>query len=309
MADLTPAASRLAARQHGVVTVTQLVEAGVSRHTIRRLERTGVLVATRKSVRRLASAPTSLEQRCAELCLAHPTTFVTGATAGTLMGLRKMAKRSPIVLSSRHPLHIEHPGVRVRRSTKVCDSDVVRRPDGIVVASPARLAFDLAASMRGRDHRSVVDQMIHEHGVTVEELVRIGTRLYHATRPGSDRFVQSVMAVSACPAESDAELVVAEALRSRGVPVETNVEWLDLPNGRRARLDLSVSAVRWGVEIDVHPSHLGLVGSTSDKQRDRQAKMVGWSIDRVTALDLVDLETTADELAALYRLRRDESAA
>ncbi len=86
MADLTPQALRRARRQHGAITIKQLVDAGVSRNTIRRLDARGVLVGDRKSVRRLASAEQTLEQRCAELCLAHPSTFVTGPTAGMLPG-------------------------------------------------------------------------------------------------------------------------------------------------------------------------------------------------------------------------------
>lgn len=262
-----------------------------------------------KSVLKLASAPTSLEQRCVEFCLAHANVFVTGPTAGVLLGLRKMPRRSALHMSSRHQLHVEHPGVTVRRSTRVSPADTVTRSDGIVIASLPRLAFDLAANLRDHDHRSVVDQLIHEHGVSVPELVAIGSRLYHPTRPGSDRFASTLMSLGANPVESDAELRVAEALWARDVPVATNTRWLDLPNGRRARLDLSVDDARWGVEVDVHPSHLGLIGSTNDKRRDRQAKLIDWQIERVTGLDLVDLDATADELRALYNLRLDRLAA
>jgi DNA-binding transcriptional MerR regulator len=309
MADLTTAAMRVAARQHGVITIEQLTKAGVSRHTVRRLEKSGVLLAERKSVRRLGSSARTLEQRCVELCAAHRNVFVTGVTAGKLIGLRKMPRNAPIILSGAHPLHFEHVGVRYRRSTKVNGSDMLRRPDGLVLARLPRLAFDLAASLQDLAHRSIVDQLIHEHSVSVEELVAIGSRLYHPTRPGSDRFVKTVMAVSDCPAESDAEFVVADALRSRGVPIEANRQWLELPNGRRARLDLAIPDLRWGIEVDVHPHHLGLIGSTNDKQRDRQAKLLGWSIDRVTGLDLADLDRTIDELVAIFTVRRRELAA
>jgi hypothetical protein len=309
MADLTTAAMRVAARQHGVITIEQLTKAGVSRHTVRRLEKSGVLLAERKSVRRLGSSARTLEQRCVELCAAHKNVFVTGPTAGKILGLRKMPRTASITLSGAHPLHFEHVGVHYRRSTKVGPADMLRRPDGLVIARLPRLAFDLGACLQDASHRSVVDQLIHEHAVSVEELVAIGSRLYHPSRPGSDRFVKTVMALSNCPAESDAELVVADALRARGVPVEANQQWLDLPNGRRARLDLAIPDLRWGIEIDVHPHHLGLAGSTNDKRRDRQAKLLGWSIDRVTGLDLADLDRTIDELVAIFKVRRRDFAA
>ncbi len=309
MADLPRKVSALAARQHGVVTIRQLTKAGVSRHTIRRLERHGVLDSGYKSVRRLTSAKRTLEQRCVELSLAHPQAYITGVTAGMLYGLRKMPKRSPIVLGSPHALHVRHKGVTVRRTTKIDRADIIERADRIRIASLPRLAFDLSANLRDHDHRSVVDQLIHEHGVSVVELIALGSRLYHPTRPGSDRFLTTMLAVTDMPAESDAEHRVAEALIGRGVPIETNTQWLDLPNGGRARLDLAVPAIKWGVEIDVHPSHLGVIGSTSDKRRDRQAAMLGWTITRVTGLDFTDFPAMIDELLAVHSARvRDHAA-
>jgi hypothetical protein len=103
--------------------------------------------------------------------------------------------------------------------------------------------------------------------------------------------------------ESHPELRVARALLARGVPIETQAVTLRLPNGRLARLDLSVTDVRWGVEVDVHPDRLLLEGTTRDKRRDRQAGLIGWKIERVTAVDLQALDEVADELAELYRLR------
>ncbi|CAB5024207.1 unannotated protein [freshwater metagenome] len=61
--------------------------------------------------------------------------------------------------------------------------------------------------------------------------------------------------------------------------------------------------VRWGVEIDIHPDHLLLDGTTRDKRRDRQCHLIGWQIERVTELDLLDLEAICDELAQLYHVR------
>ena len=97
------------------------------------------------------------------------------------------------------------------------------------------------------------------------ELAATAQRLCHPSRQGSRCFIESISLVTDTPAESDAELTLATALLERDVPIETNVQWLDLPNGRWARLDLAVPAIRWDIEVDVHPSHLEIVGSSSDK--------------------------------------------
>ncbi len=78
---------------------------------------------------------------------------------------------------------------------------------------------------------------------------------------------------------------------------------LQLPNGRSLTVDLAVPAVRWGVEVDVHPGHLLLDGTSRDKWRDRQCHRIGWQVERVTELDLLDLDGICDELAELYELR------
>ena len=87
------------------------------------------------------------------------------------------------------------------------------------------------------------------------------------------------------------------------MPVETQVADIALPNGQHIRIDMAVKRVRWAVEVDVHPSHLGLVGTSNDKRRDRQLHLVDWQVERVSALDFISLETTLDELARLYQRR------
>jgi hypothetical protein len=308
MTDLTRQALEIAGRQHGVITTEQLAGARVAKRSRLQLEFNGVLHRQFKSVFVVAGHRATLEQRCVAVCLAHPSVFVTGATAGRLLGLRKMPRVAPITISSMHPLHIDHIGVTLRRTTKMIATDVVDRGDGIRHASPVRLAFDLAATLDDRAYRSVIEQMLHEEMVSCETLASIGRRLVHPTRPGSRRFVETMATRSGAALESDPEFVVASALWARGVPVVAQETWLDLPNGKRARIDLSISELRWGVEIDIHPDHLGINGTAADKRRDRQCHLIGWEIERVTTLDLLDLDQTIDELSSLYRTRRTEVA-
>jgi hypothetical protein len=310
MSDLTPTALAVLGRQHGVASSRQLADAGVGRTTKHRLLRRGVLEESAKGVYRLASHAASLEQRCATLCLAHATGFITGPTAGMLVGLRRMPGMSPLHLAVRHGARVDRlDGVRLRQTTRIDIIDVDRsRADGIRVASWSRLAFDLAADLSARDHRSVVEQLLHDGRCTVEQLTATASRLAHPARPGSIRFVETLTRRTGPALESHPELVVAEGLRARGVPVEAQTTWLELPGGGRARIDLSVRELRWGVEVDVHPEHLGLEGTTSDKRRDRRCHLLGWEIERLTALDLEQLDPVLDELALLYHLRRRERA-
>lgn len=309
MSDLTLAATRLISRQHGVITFDQLRDAGVGLRTIQRLVDRGVFVRWYKSVVRHRAVPTSLQTQCAAVCLAHPRALVTGATAGRLSGLRRMpddAERRIRALAP-HGLHLEHrPDVTFRQTTKLHPTDVVRRGDGITIASPARLAFDLARELAIDDLSSVIEQLLDRGLCTVDELMATARRLVHPARRGSSVFLRAIGdRGSGPPSESNPELAVFEALRQRGVPVLHKQVTLRLPNGSLIRVDLSIPELRWGIEVDVHPDHLLLEGTTRDKRRDRQAHLIGWQVERVTELDLRALDPLADELYALYleRLR------
>jgi len=93
------------------------------------------------------------------------------------------------------------------------------------------------------------------------------------------------------------------ALKRKGIPIVRQVRLLDLPDHPPIRIDLSIPELRWAIEIDVHPDHLLLQGTTKDKRRDRQCHVIGWQVDRVTELDMLDVETLADELESIYLAR------
>lgn len=303
MSDLTPSAQAVLAAQHGVITTRGLRASGVGRTTVARLLDAGVFRQPHRGVYVSTAAPATLEQRCAVVSAAHPGGFITGPSAGMLLGLRRMPRSAAIHLAVRHGVHLDpEPGVRLRQTTKIRPADWQVRPDGIVIASPARLAFDLAGDLRAIDHLSVVEQMLNTALVTGDELLRIGARLCHPARRGSTTFEFNLSRLGSTPRQSHPEVMVAEALRDRGVPVVAQLAVVR-PDGRPARLDLAVPAVRWGVEIDVHDEHRTYDGRGRDAHRYRDLHGSDWQIEPVSDADLDDLDELADELAGLYRQR------
>ena len=289
---------------HGMCTAELLTRAGMSRRMRLRAVADGLLEVWYERVFRIRSAPLTLEARCVALSMAFPRGFITGPAGGRLMGLRRMPAVQPIHFAHPHGRHIgPFDGVRLRQSTKIEPAHSILRKDGIRIASPARLAFDLAADLGAVDHRSIVEQLLAEHKVTMAALGRMGTTLARPGRSGSERFVATLLSRNGRPVDSHPELLVLDGLRRRQIPVVTQHPDLILPNGRPIRVDLAVPTVRWGVEIDIHPDHLLLDGTTRDKRRDRQCHLIGWQIERVTELDLLDLEAICDELAQLYHVR------
>jgi hypothetical protein len=215
-----------------------------------------------------------------------------------------MPAAEPIHVGVPHGIHLFDDNVVLRQSRKVTQLDVVRMASGIVMASGPRLAFDLARDLSALDHASVIEQLIQRKICTMGTLGATARRLCHPTRPGSKRFAMSLINRGERPAsESHPEVVLAEALRAKGVPVQPQFRELELHDGSTVRLDLAVPAARWGIEIDVHPDHLLLDGTTRDKRRDRKCHRIGWQIERVTEIDLLDFDGLVDELVDLYRTR------
>jgi hypothetical protein len=302
--ELTERAFEIFRAQHGIASVRQLEDAGVSRNARRRLIESGALIIEHRSVVRAASAPLTFEARCVVLCLAHPLGFVTGPTCGKLLGLRRMPSPMPIHFSVPHGLHLTDHDVKLRQSTQVTSRDTYRMSSGIVVASYSRLAFDLSVDLSPMDHASVIEQMIQRDQCSIQGLAATARRLCHPLRPGSRQFANIVVERGhRAASESHPEVVLAHRLRARGVPVEPQFADLHLDDGSRIRLDLAVPSVRWGIEIDVHPDHLLLEGTSKDKRRDRKCHRIDWQIERVTELDLLDLEALLDELEELFRAR------
>jgi hypothetical protein len=304
MNDLTPAALSTFAAHHGVATTTLLRIAGIGKRPLARLVADRLVTRVSERVYRLAGTPRTLEQRCVELCFAHPRGFVTGPTAGMLRALRRLGSVSGIHFAVPHGHHVDvADGVRLRQTTKILPWHVERRPDGLVMASPARLAFDLSVDLTPLDHVSAVEQLISQHRLSPADLRRIGQELTHPARRGSAQFVAMLAArLDGGAAESHAEVVVGRSLVIRGVPVVAQYPVV-LPGGRRIRFDLAVPMVKWAVEVDGFDDHFQLLGGTSDRRRDRKSHVAGWQVERVSPLDLVDVEGVCDELAELFRDR------
>lgn len=305
----------------GMITVEQLDKCGISRRLRQHLVTIGALITMHRGVYRIASQPLTLEARCAALSLFLPDGYVTGPTGGKLFVLRRMPTfmTKPSKESKEKPLEIIHyavphgskiviPGVKIRQTTIIEPTDVFERGDGIRLASPWRLAFDLSVDLSELDHKSVVEQILAMNLCTMVTLAETARRLVHPARPGSREFVRTLMnRIPGGPLESHAEVRIATALQGRGIPIVAQATWLQLPNGRRVRLDMSVPDVRWGVEVDIHPDHF-LDCGTADRRRDRQCHLIGWEVDRVTAIDMLDFDGIIDELVELYHARVDELA-
>lgn len=134
----------VAGRQHGVVTVGQLLAAGLSRDAIKRRAQRGVLHRERRGVYRVGHRAPSVEARYLAAVLAcGETAVLSGKAAAFLFGLPKSGPPPPEVttVADRRVA-----GVVVRRVRRLDPRDVTSYR-AVPITTVPRALVDLAASL------------------------------------------------------------------------------------------------------------------------------------------------------------------
>jgi very-short-patch-repair endonuclease len=150
--------ARIAARQHGVVTVAQLHAAGLDGSAIRRRVRAGRLHRVFRGVYAVGHTALGNEGRwmAAVLACGH----------GTALSHRSAAELLRLLDPAGGPIHItvpvaggrrRRPGIRIHRIPSLPAAATTRR-DGIAVTSPARTLVDLRSTVSRDEFRRAVRQ-------------------------------------------------------------------------------------------------------------------------------------------------------
>ncbi len=311
MTQLTSEAHQLFARQHGVASVGQLRSGGLSSRSIERLEELGAIALVLRGAYRSSSVELDDMGRCAAVCLARSNTVIAGPTAGRLWGFRR--------LPHDHRIHVISPPasnpatarwVVPYRTAAIHPDDVVERPDGIVMTTRQRTAFDLARHLDDDRLLSVIEQAMHDGRLDEQTMRGVAVDWISPQR----RWVWSYLRqldrrLAGGAAESHPEVVVATALAAAGVRGLVRQHELAIPGYGPARFDLALPRLRWAIEVDVHPTHDDTLGRARDRRRDAAASVAGWTtrrIDRHTYEHDLDRWVTAT--TEMYRALSHRSA-
>jgi len=308
MPHFPPKLSTDVARAHGIVCARDLIGAGYTTNTIRSQVRAGVLIRVHDGVFRVATSPDTFEARCAAACAADSEAVVSGAAAARLWEFRHVFRPDlPYLLVSHNRTPLAR-GVLIRRTNVLDAEDIVFRCDGIRVASPPRAWFDCARDL-GDAKFEMLTEWVLDHHAALPTLARAVQRLDARGRPGLAR-VHRVMSRRVDwqkPADSGLELSVLAALEQRGIGPLVRQFALRLADGAVVHLDGADPTIRWGVEIDHVTWHGGRIEAQRDKTRDRNARRIGWQIDRATDQELAThFAQVIDDLVDLHRLRSAE---
>jgi hypothetical protein len=293
---------RIAELRGGLVTQDQLRKHGLSDRQISRLTGTRVLHSVFRGVYALEAGPWPLGRRALAACLAAPEAVVSDMTAAAHWRLRR-TPRDVLEMVVRYPRQVRLAGVQVHRTNQLDARDVVQFSTGLRVTSPARTLLDIAAGLDEPTLTSLVEDALNRRLCTEWSLCAVAERCACQGRPGSALFRRVVTGrpVDRPPVGSEAELVLAEALGSAGLPTLVRPHELVLDGHGRIRLDLAVLDERFNIEIDDPHWHADPVALQRDHTRDLVLRLMGWSVQRVTTDDVQHrLQSTVAALRDMY---------
>jgi very-short-patch-repair endonuclease len=292
--------AELASRQHGRVSRSQLVAAGVTDTQIAHRLETGQLLRLRRGVFAVAAHEGGIAGRLAAAVL---TLGLDSAISHLSAAGRYEIRGDPVVIDVTCPRRLtKRDGIRVHHAP--LEPDEIHFRDGLPLTSPSRTLFDLGTVLGTTGHVKAANEAFVKRLVTIEELHAARDR--YAGRKGSTAFRRLLAELD--PAGRDVrsplETRLNAFLRARGFPAwESNA--ILVVGGETISPDVLWREQRVAVEADGRDPHLAPLTFDSDRRRDRRLRVEGWQPVRVTDRDLKHRPDELDaDLRALLRLRQ-----
>lgn len=289
-------ASTLGARQRLLVARPQLLALGAGRAAINYALERGRLhrydAGIYALVELVALPPLAAEQ--AALLVGGRGAVISHRSAAALWGLVEPARER-----QREPITITVTGSEAGRGrrwirchrTRAIDPRDVRRRAGLRVTAPARTLIDLAAATTLRQTELAVDRAIAAH-LTSRTALR--EAIERCPRRAGVAVVRSLLdpeRSSTVTASRPEERLLALVRRAHLPEPEVNVPLGDPESAdelQRYRPDLLWREQRVVVEFDSWLHHSGHRAFRSDRRRDIQMRIAGWTVIRVTWADLTE---------------------
>jgi very-short-patch-repair endonuclease len=231
--------------------------------------------------------------------------FLSSTTAGRLYGLRSMPP-SPIRATIPEPMRRVCPRwAELARSSWFGEPDFTRRRDGLIVATPLRMLFGLAATLHPFRFARAAEDAWNLRLITPEEAAEYLDQHRCRGKNGvetMERWLDSVTG-RARPAQSGLEQLLIECLLTVGLPEPHRQYPLGLPSGETIHLDIAWPQVRLAVEPGAARWHGGALQQRRDHARDRACSEMDWHVVRFDETLRDDPMTAARQVQRIYRSR------
>ncbi len=270
----------LAAAQHWIVTIAELIELGFSRSAIDRLVQARRLHPLHRGVYVVGNPDASRKGRwLAAVKACGEGALLSFRAAGAHHGLRESqaARIDVTVPGSRRP---RRPGVRIHSCGTLITEDTTI-VDAIPCTSVARTLLDLASLLDDRGVERALERAeileVYDHREMVPLLGRM------RGHPGAPRLARVVEAAN--PGTTITRSALEEALlrlcRRAGLP-EPELNQSILLGGVHTEVDFLWRAERVVVEVDSWKYHRQRGQFRRDRRRDQLLELEGWGHARFT---------------------------
>lgn len=267
-----------AAGQHGVVTRSQLVAAGLSPSAVDRRLASGRYRAVHSGVYLVLPFPVQYTREMAAVLASGPDAVASHVSAAPLWGMRAAADG---------PVHVITPdnrgrrrGIRAHRASVPDEERTVQHR--VPVTTPARTVLDLAGVLEAREVETVLSRAEREGLVRAGE---VGTLLERRPGQRGARAIRRILQLPGGPAltRSAAEAELLALVREGGLPApECNV------SVGRHEIDFLWRKARIAVEVDGFRYHSTRERFESDRRRDAELVAAGLTVLRLSWRQVTD---------------------
>lgn len=299
------ALARLAADQHGVLSLAQAHSLGATDDQVRRRVEDGVWWRVHDGVFRIGGAPVTYQQELLAGCLAiGPEAAASHRAAAVLHGLLSYSQR-PLEVTTTRLRSPERDGVIAHRLADLRPRWVTE-VDGVAVTTVARTLVDLGAVAAPRTVEAALDKALGRRLVTYRDardamraVARKGRRGVGTIRRLLDARIGEVLPAGVLEAR------MATLFRRTGLP-EPRAEYVvtDEHAGFVAVVDFAYPERRLAIEVDGYEFHSSLQAVDYGNARDRLLASAGWLPAHFSWGDVERREErVVDDLRQLLRTR------
>lgn len=297
----------MAERQHGVVSLVQLLSFGLSARAVRDRVAAGRLTRIHRGVYAVGHSRLTLRGHWMAAVLAYgPTAVLSHRSAAALHGIRQDSRpKTDITVPGRSARR--RPGIDVHASTTLQAADLATI-DGIPCSSPARTLLDLADVVNRRAVEKAIDQA---EVLRIFDLRAVEEVLSRAAGRHGAGVLRGVLAEYDGPTLTERELEerFLALCRAASVPMPEVNSWIPLDGGIAYKVDFLWRAERLAVETDGWGSHGTRQAFENDRRRDRRLRLAGWDVVRFTWRDVErEQGEVRGELARLWGARSGAQA-
>lgn len=272
--------AELAAAQHGVIALWQLVRLGLSAPGVRHRVSAGRLHRVHAGVYAVGHPRLTLDgHHMAAVLACGRDAALSHRSAAHRLGLRRTGRSGIDVISPRRPRR-KRAGIDAHTSRTLLARDIVT-VDAIPCTSVARTLLDLAAVLPRRAVQRAFDEAEVLRVLDARAIDDVLARNRGHRGAGALRATLDDHVAGSTRTRNDLEEAFLAITRHAGLPVpEVNVWLAFAPAGYEA--DFLFREQRLIVEVDGRATHGTRRGFEHDRRRDQRLMLAGWRVVRLT---------------------------